>query len=287
VASIGIEVITEFSNYRKANGNVVIDLPGFKYFFYGFAKRLLDNNHKIEFFKPDTQCEEIHLKDTTFNGSDEKFAETVDLFFIGTHGYNKGSNIRIAYDTKKDEWEGDSTYWRLGNKKLKWLLVWGCSTIDLNNPLGLWDVFENIHQICSAHQDIEVLTFTSKDPSTGKVTVYNNTYGPFGDDLAEMLTDGHTVAEAWLSGMNHSISYGYFPNIVVCAENKITWGNGSPIWPLTNLNNDHLLGEGFTVSNVSKANKYWLSWQWIEPVISALSRERTGTRIGGPTGGHR
>ena len=286
MANIGIEVISTFENVNKARNSKIIELVGMKQLGYSFAKRMLDNKHAIRFFKPDDQCEEIHLKDKSLNGSDDKYAEDVDLFIIGTHGNNKDSNAVILYDTKKDDWEGNSNTWRLGNVKLKWLMIWGCSTIDLNQPLGVWNIFENLHQFCGAYGNLTFMSMIAS--SEGRVISKSSNLRLFGDGVGEMLTDGHTVADAWLWGMNHFVET-LQPGIVVCAEKKFTWNNGNPWWLFTTLNNDHLSGHGYTADNIPKTDKYWLSYQWIEPVITVSHgyQKTTGRRIGGPRGGRK
>lgn len=52
--------------------------------------------------------------------------------------------------------------------------------------------------------------------------------------------------------------------IVISAERASTWNGGAPNWSQTTLNRDHFWGHGATVSDISTADKFWLSWRWAE-----------------------
>ena len=169
------------------------------------------------------------------------------LFFILTHGNNESGNALLAYNIKTNEWLGNSSTWKLGNNyNLEWLLIYGCETINLNNPLSFWDRFQNLHQICGAWDNMWDGITTDE----------------VGEDVGDNLTDGDTIADAWIDG----VSDWWVDNhpIVVAAELESTFNNGNFIWSQTTMNNDHFWGHGSTVNDISPTEKFWLSWRWAE-----------------------
>jgi hypothetical protein len=264
MAIIGIEVISEFSNYNKANNENLQKSKSNKYMCYSFANGLLKSKHSISFFKPDEQCNEIDLRDKIIGGNDDKCAETVDLFLIATHGNNDGNNIILAYNTMKEFWLGNSRNWRLGNsnRRLKWLLIFGCKTINRDLVTGVSDVFQNLHQICGAYDNIEyTVYYRIEKKGQGKTEFIEiHDLDAVGEELAENLTDGRSVADSWIYASSYH-NHGLFPMIVVAAERKETYLTN---WQRTTMNRDHLSGEGETVSNIPAADVYWLSYVWLE-----------------------
>jgi len=278
MAIIGIEFFTEFSNFDKANKTHTQDLKILRKFTYSFVKQFLDTKkHKNKYFKyNDTskKPEEIDLHDKKLGGSDDQWAETVDLFLIATHGNNDGGNIILLYDTMKNSWIGNSKDWRLGNTnvQLKWLLIFGCKTIDKSNVLGVLDVFENLHQICGAYDNITVpgtVYEITKEGSVKEVTYVEDV----GDGIAKSLIDGQSVADSWIFG-SYTSSMGILPLIVVAAERKDSWHIQYPKWYLTTLDNDHLSGAGQTMRDVSKTEKHWLSYAWLDKSTSLTEHTR-------------
>lgn len=247
MATFGIEGIRYYPNFRAANPDIEIeDLTYVFNICNGLDEELRDAGHTRQFYWANSDCWEIDLRSSGMAGDDDNWSDNVDLFFILTHGNNEEGDAVLAYDSNINAWIGDSGTWRLGNVNSEWLLIYGCKTVDLNNPLTFWDVFQRLHMLCGAWGDMwDGLT-------TDEV----------GEDVGSNLTDGDTVADAWIDGVsdwavdNHPI--------VVCAENEATWNGGNFDWPRTTMNRDHLWGHGTTVSDIFPANKFWLSWRWAE-----------------------
>lgn len=252
MSKIGVEYIESFENYNKNNTIILEELLGSDTFVHAFELKMLDakQHHTVEFTRPNCQCHEIDLRDSEeFHGKDDKVADNVDLFYIDTHGGNDGKNITLNYDTKEEFWEGNSSSWRLG-KKLKWLLLSACNTLAMENLMGLWDIFQNLHLICGSFDEMYL---------------YRDDLGKdIGTDLGEMLTDGHTVADAWIDGLTVESYSGqkmlFQSPMVVSVEKRATWKNVNTDYRKTNMNSDHLLGAGRTVTGVSKKDKYWLCY---------------------------
>jgi len=73
-------------------------------------------------------------------------SDDVDLFFINTHGRNDDGVISLAYDSQNDDWLARSGDWRLGDRDIEWLAIYGCDTIKRS---GFWDgynaLFHRMH----------------------------------------------------------------------------------------------------------------------------------------------
>jgi len=247
MATFGIEGIRYFSNLRATG--LVSKAEDLTYVFNicnGLDRELRDRGHTRRFYWANRDCWENDLHSSSMGGADDDWADDVDLFFILTHGNNQDGNTILAYDININEWIGNSSNWRLGNDNIEWLLVYGCKTIDLSNPLSFWNIFQRLHQYCGAYDNMWDGTTTDE----------------VGEDVGDNLTDGDTVASAWIDG----VSDWWVDNhpIVVSAENQASWNGGNFIWSLTTLNRDHLWGHGTTVSDIFPANKVWLSWRWAE-----------------------
>ena len=175
------------------------------------------------FYWAETDCWEKDLRDSGYGGIDADWSDDVDLFFISTHGGFWDGRGHLAYDTNVDKWLGDQNDYRLGNDwNLEWLLVYGCHTINRDDPLHLWNIFQRLHQFCGAYDDMWDGITTDE----------------VGEDVGDNLTDGDTVTSSWISG----VSDWWVDNhpIVVAAEVSATWNGGSFDWPNTTLVRDHL-----------------------------------------------
>ena len=151
MARFGIEGICYFDKLRASG--VVSKADDLTYVFNicnGLDRELRNKGHTRAFYWANDDCWEIDLRSVTAGGIDDNWADDVDLFFINTHGNNSGGNAILAYNVKRNEWIGNSSQWRLGNKNLEWLLIYGCHTVDLGNPLSFWHIFQRLHEFCGA-----------------------------------------------------------------------------------------------------------------------------------------
>src|SRR5262245_44026154 len=140
MATYGIEGIRHFANLRASGA--VTKADDLTYVFNicnGLDRALRDGGHTQSFYWAEGDCWEVDLRDGSLGGIDQSWADNVYLFFILTHGGFWGGQGHLAYDANVDKWLGDQNDYRLGdNWNLEWLLVYGCHTVDLNNPLHLW-----------------------------------------------------------------------------------------------------------------------------------------------------
>jgi hypothetical protein len=249
MATFGIEGIRYFENFRNSGAGNADDLTYVFNICNGLDNKLRESGHTRTFYWANDSCWEIDLRDASSGGGgiDDQWADNVDLFFLLTHGNHDGNDAMLAYDIRINEWIGHSSTWKLGNNtQLEWLLIYGCKTVNLNNPLGHWDRFQRLHELCGAYDDMW------DSPSTDEV----------GEDIGDNLTDGDTVADAWIDGVSDWLLDNH--PIVIAAERRDTYNNGNFVWSETTLNNDHFWGHGNTVSDIYPTDKYWLSWMWAE-----------------------
>ena len=213
----------------------------------GLDRELRDGGLTRKFYWSETNCWEIDMRDVSQGGIDDDWADAVDLFFIDTHGGFWSGATHLGYDRKRDEWLSTSKEWRFGDDwDLEWLLIYGCHSVDLNNPPKHWNVFQRLHEFCGAWG------FMWDGITTDEV----------GEDVGENMTDGDTVATAWIDG----VSDWYVDNhpIVMSMEREESFNGGNFIWLVTNIKRDHLRGHGHTTSDVHPSEKHWMSWMWAE-----------------------
>ena len=252
MATFGISGIRYFGNLRKVGGDKTKKIDDLTYVFNicnGLDRKLKDAGHIGAFYLTNDNVWETDLRDPSAGGGgdDNNWADTVDLFFILTHGNNLNGHTTLNYNVEKNRFLGDSSTWRLGNNNdCDWLLMYGCKTIDRNNPFKFWERFMRLHEICGAWGNM-VDGFTTDE---------------VGEDVGYNITDGHTIANSWIDGVsdwavdNHPI--------VIAAERRSTHNNGNFIWSHTTMNNDHFWGHGVTVSPIDVSEKFWLSFMWAE-----------------------
>ncbi|MCJ7444547.1 MAG: DUF6345 domain-containing protein [Methanotrichaceae archaeon] len=215
----------------------------------GFYEKLIEAGHTCAFYYANDDCWERDLRSATLGGEDTNYGDTVDLFFMNTHGgIDNSGNHYLHYNNPVDNFHGNLTNMRLGDDyNLEWLLIKACSLVDLNNVGAVWDMFQRLHIFCGSWDKMW------SGPTTDEV----------GEDVAQNLIDGEPVYNAWIDGVsdwwedNHPI--------VIAAERSETWdGINEPDWANTTLFRDHLLGHGETVEDIWPDQKAWLSYIYAE-----------------------
>lgn len=212
----------------------------------GLHYKLLKAGHSEKFYDGDKDCWAIHLNDPSLKagGIDDNHADDVDLFFIYTHGNKYNDKPMLLYNVKKDDWLSYGIHWKLGNKRLKWLMLQSCSVINLKNVMACIDIFDGLHGICGAYD----LTYPIEEG---------------GRDLGEYLTDiDMTVADAWFEARSDFWSKDNHP-IVVCANDKYAYTKGNLINFLSTIN-DYLTPSGFIAKEIPRSQIVGLHWVWVE-----------------------
>lgn len=251
-ARIGVEWIEHFSNAR-ATGDFTgaQDLSTPYYIAEFLAWGLEDAGHQVAFRRREGWVEERHLREGALSegsggaGQDHLFADRVDLYLIATHGTYKDRVLSLLFDTEKDAWTGRSADWAFGNNcDLEWLLIFGCHSIDKDDVLAHHHLFKGLHLMCGAYG-----------------WMYDSwTVSEAGGDLADNLSAGMPVSEAWMDG----VSDWFVENhpCVISVERQETWRNGKPDWGATTMRSDHLWGEGVTRADIPRPAQHWMACEW-------------------------
>jgi hypothetical protein len=246
VVTFGIEGISRYDDARKnVKGWEKLEdfRPGFVFEVCDdLDKGLRKYGHTRKFNFREKGCSEQDIRDITFKGADYHWADDVDLFFISTHGGNDKGIIGLTYNNK--EWESDSRKWKLGDKKLKWLMMHACDTLNFDHIRALLPIFQKLHEICGAYDTMY----------TGPTTDEN------GEDIADNLTkNDKTVADAWIDGVD-DWAYDNHP-VIVAAENSdsVNVATGRSDWKYTTMARDRIKEP---VPDIPNSDIYWLSIKW-------------------------
>jgi hypothetical protein len=247
MATFAIEYIDNFADVRAADviadGGEDLSCP--YYIMEWFRGNLRDAGHHVAFVHSNKEVNERDMRDTTFGGDDAKVADTVNLFLMITHGNFKDRAVELLYDTQVDHWIGTSKNWRFGDScQMKWLMIYGCQTINLDDVPAHLHIFQRLHLICGAWS-----------------YMYDSwTVDDVGNDTANNLLSGQTVSDSWGNGVldwwvsNHPA--------VISVEREWTYNNGNVLWEETVIGCDHLLGVGAVLSDVTPADQYWMAASW-------------------------
>lgn len=224
MATYGVEAIRHFGNARANGISTAEDLTYTFNRSNGFNSNLASAGHGQAFYWVDQNCWENDIQDTDSGGDDRNWVDNVDIFWIETHGnHASDGQARLLYDVPRDAWRAFSGSWQLGeNWNAEWVLAYSCETAALATFTGLWNIFAGLHLYCGAYE-----------------LMYDGiTTDECGEDVADNLTDGDTVASAWIDG----VSDWWVDNhpIVVGPGDAATWNGGSIRWDLSAHNRDHL-----------------------------------------------
>ena len=247
MATIGIEYIDHFAHVRAAgaisDGGEDLSCP--YYIAEWFGPILADAGHQVVFLLRNHAVNEREMRDTTFGGDDDKIADSVNLFLMITHGHWGDRECELLYDTKVDDWIGHSKKWRFGGScRMKWLMLFGCYSINGDDITAHHSIFQRLHLFCGAYGDMYD-SWTCDDT---------------GSDLADDLLAGKTVSDSWGDAVldwlvaNHPM--------VISVEREWTYNNGNVLWEETVIGCDHLLGVGAVLSDVKPADQYWMAANW-------------------------
>ena len=248
MASFGIDAIRYFSHARAAGVSSAGDLTYTFNRANGFDGGMRNAGHARNFYWANTDCWETDVRDTDQGGDDRTYADNVDLFWIETHGnHESDGQARMLFDTPQQNWRTYSGQWQLGeNWNAEWVMAYSCKTVDRNNVGGLWNVFAGLHIYCGAYDNMYDGVTTDE----------------CGEDVADNLTDGDAVSEAWIDGVsdwwvdNHPIT--------VCVGDAATWNGGNIQWGLSYLNRDHVPGHGTTMADLPPSRQACILYRWAE-----------------------
>lgn len=244
MATFGIEGIRYFGNARSAGVSTAEDLTYVFNICNGLDDKLRGAGHTRKFYWANDSCWETDLRSSASGGSDDSWADSVDLFFIITHGNNDSGVGRLLYDVAHNNWRTHSSEWNLGNNNVEWLMMYACKTISVDHPIAYWNAFKRLHAICGAYDNMWDGITTDE----------------CGEDVGANLVGGDVICDAWIDG----VSDWWVDNhpMVLTAESESTYNGGNFVWSQTTMNRDHYWGAGTTVADVS--SMYWMAWRWAE-----------------------
>ncbi|HYZ96462.1 MAG TPA: DUF6345 domain-containing protein, partial [Nitrososphaeraceae archaeon] len=103
MATFGISGIRYFGNLRKVGGDKTKKIDDLTYVFNicnGLDRKLKDAGHIGAFYLTNDNVWETDLRDPSAGGGgdDNNWADTVDLFFILTHGNNLNGHTTLNYN---------------------------------------------------------------------------------------------------------------------------------------------------------------------------------------------
>jgi hypothetical protein len=253
LVTYGIEAIGNFDLYNDNNpGYELHNLGGFPLAFCEKLDEVLSkHHHKRIFYWNEADVCEVDMNDRSSGGVDDYRADNVDLFLINTHGgHDENGNIQLYYNTKAAEWVGNSSRWKLGDKKLKWLMIHACETLERKTVKGLWHIFQGLHQICGSYGSMNAKASIGED---------------LGENLAEYFTK--TIADAWIDGVGDTFYlFSNYP-MVIAAERKETIDfNSKPgevvlNWQNSTIDTDTL---SFPVPDIPNSEVAWISIKWLQ-----------------------
>jgi hypothetical protein len=248
MARFGVEGIRNFSNARAAGVSTAGDLTYTFNRCNGFDQKLRSAGHTRAFYYANTSCWETDIRDTDKGGQDRSYVDDVDLFWIETHGgCEPDGQARMLYDTAQTNWRTYSGQWELGeNYNAEWVMAYSCETVNLEKITGLWNIFAGLHIYCGSHRSMW------DGPTTDEC----------GEDVADNLIHGDTVAHAWHDG----VSDWWFDNYptTVCVGTSAVWNGGNVRWDLSYLNRDHLHGHGNVDPDLAPAQQGCILYTWTE-----------------------
>ncbi|MFC5509836.1 DUF6345 domain-containing protein [Massilia jejuensis] len=248
MARFGVEAIRYFNHARAAGVSTAGDLTYTFNRSNGFDAKLRSAGHARAFYWANTDCWESDIRDVDQGGADRSWVDDVDLYWQETHGgHEADGRARMLYDAPRTEWRTYSNRWQLGEDwNNEWVMAYSCETVKRDRVTGLWNIFARMHIYCG-----------------GWGTMWDGiTTDECGEDVADNLTDGDTVSQAWHNG----VSDWYVDNhpITVCVGNAATWNGGAIRWDLSTLNRDHLWGHGNVEADLAPAQQACILWYWTE-----------------------
>jgi Family of unknown function (DUF6345) len=249
LATFGIEGIRYWDRAR-ANGFCMADTTYTFNICNGLSRQLLrDVRHRQEFYLHGDDCWETDIRDFDQGGRDTQWADSVDLFFIATHGNTEisGGGATLYYNVKMNEWFTTSDTWQLGEGwNCDWLMAYACSTVKLSRVTALWRIFAGLHIFCGAWD----------------VMYDGYSLAEVGEDIGSALIWGDTISHAWIEGISDWAADNH--PITVCVGDAETWNGGAVRWERSHLNRDHLWGHGEVLPSIPAGAQACLLWRWAE-----------------------
>ena len=248
MARIGGEYIDNFDDVRNAgviaDGGENLSCPYYicEWFVFG----LQDAGHALAVHHANKGVYELQMRDASMGGEDNQFVDACDVFLMITHGNYADHELELLFDIEKSGWFGESKDWFFGDHcGLKWLMIYGCESIDGNHVKEHLHVFRQMHLFCGSYG-----------------YMYDSwTVDDVGSDLCDDLTSGELVSDSW----GGAASDWWVENhpMVLSVESKETYNGGNPDWSATLIGGDHFYGAGPVLPDVPVNEQFYMvTYSW-------------------------
>lgn len=269
MVTFGIEVIENFDEYNKgfADKKYHARTPsaGARSFYIGLIKEL--KKHHLWIFgkfddgsgKGHTKIYESDLHDSKTGGRDDYNADAVELFIFRSHGnHTNDFHSLVAFNSSKaDERIGTSRDWKLGDTRLRWLMIRACRLIVIEKVLALLPMFQGLRMYCGSYWSIGFDPKAKNAPG-----MWSRADEDSGENIGEMLNDGQPVSSSWVYGNKDDEFPAHNHPMVVTAEFEFMRPkNENESWKLkfTTMNLDTISSskDGMPPQSIGWLNAYW------------------------------
>ncbi|HXY29845.1 MAG TPA: DUF6345 domain-containing protein [Gemmatimonadaceae bacterium] len=247
MARIGGEYINNFDDARATGmfegaENVETGYYICEWFVFGMQ----DAGHILVDHHANKGVYERQMRDVSNGGDDAQFTDACDVFLIITHGNYANHELELLFDIEKDTWTGESKEWSFGDRcGLKWLMIYGCQSIDGAHVQEHLHIFHPMHLFCGSYG-----------------YMYDSwTVDDAGSNLCDNLTSGEIVSDSW----GDAVSDWWVANhpMVLSVERKETYNGGNPDWSTTVIGGDHFLGAGTVMPDIPLNDQYYMAtYSW-------------------------
>jgi hypothetical protein len=128
---------------------------------------------------------ETDYRHPDFGGDSLNWSDNVHFCFFDSHGGNLGNVLSLSFAVAHTMCSAPSTQWRLGSRKLKWIVFAGCDAVnntDASHIVSVWaGPMQGVHIVCGyigSSQD----AWWSND---------------LGKDFADDISTRASIATAW------------------------------------------------------------------------------------------
>jgi hypothetical protein len=264
MVTFGIEVVANFDLYNKS-----LDVKNWlgmffdEGFYLGFLKHLkkkhlrIFNKYDDGSGKPSAEIYESDLHDAKSGGRDDYRADAVELFIFSSHGnHTKDYQSLVAFNSSTAR-IGTSKDWKFGDTRLRWLIIYACRLIVLQEVLALLPMFQGLRMYCGSMWS---LGFDDKDPNSPGMR--SSTH--IGESIGENLNDGMPVSSAYVYGCkDDELPTLNVPMVLTAEFGYSLVKNENESWKLmlTTLNTDTLSS---SKDAIPPRDIKWLNYYWAE-----------------------
>jgi hypothetical protein len=202
----------------------------------GFYNHMGSHGHTKVFDWGNDNAWETDFRHPAFGGDALNWSDDVHFCFFDSHGGNNNNMLSLSYAIQHANCSAVSTQWRLGSKRLKWIIFAGCESVLNHNAghvLAVWGgPMRGVHIVCGYLGD-------SKDGWWSR---------NLGEDVADDICGGDSIAGSWCDR-----AYSFW-----LGDKSIAIAAGASQSEAINRREHETLN--WRDSNVASTN--WLAWKW-------------------------